>query len=49
MFLNYEIIKNKGSDLNLMEISHYLRKTNKIYKSKVKVKYIDNNIFLLSN
>ena len=49
MFLNYEIIKNKGSDLNLMEISHYLRKTNKIYKSKVKVKYIDNNIFLLSD
>lgn len=49
MFLNYEIIKNKGSDLNLKEISHYLRKTNKIYKSKVKVKYIDNNIFLLSD
>ena len=49
MFLNGEIIANKGSDLNLKELKYYLKKTNKIYNSNVKAKCIDKNIFLLSN
>lgn len=49
MFLNNEIIQNKGSDLNLKELNFYLKKTNKIYRSNVKIKEIDKNIFLLSN
>ena len=49
MFLNNDIIQNKGGDLNLKELNFYLKKTNKIYRSNVKIKEIDKNIFILSN
>ena len=47
MFLNHFIIENKGGNLSSNEINFYLNKTNKIYNSKVRAKYLDKNIFLL--